>query len=314
MSANATNGGAPPPIAVSDVSKWFGDVVAVNGVSFEARPGITGLLGPNGAGKTTLLHLIAGLAERSRGEIAVLGEPVRDNPDIYRQLAFMPERETVYPFMSGRRLVEMSAKMRGLPDAADRAARAIADAGMSDAQDRRVGGYSRGMRQRIRLAAALVGDPEVVILDEPLNGTDPRQRVEFQDAMERLAADGKTILISSHILEEVETLAARILLMLGGKLAAEGGFREIRAALDERAYQVRAVADAPRKLAAAVVAMDSVDSVSVARDGSIIIYSRNVSELQRALPRLARDGGIRLTRVEPMDESLESLFEYIVER
>ena len=306
--------GQPPPIAVSGVSKWFGDVVAVNDVSFEARPGITGLLGPNGAGKTTLLYMIAGLSSCSRGEARVLGEPVRDNPDLYRRLAFMPEREAVYPFLTGRQLVETSAKMRGLPDAADRAARAIADAGMSDAQERRVGGYSRGMKQRIRLAAALVGDPEVVILDEPLNGTDPRQRVEFQDMMERLAADGKTVLISSHILEEVETLAARILLMLGGKLAAEGGFREIRAALDERAYQVRAVADAPRKLAAAVVAMESVDSVSVAEDGSILIYSRNVSELQLALPRLARDGGIRLTRVEPMDESLESLFEYIVER
>lgn len=306
--------GQPPPIAVSGASKWFGDVVAVNDVSFEARPGITGLLGPNGAGKTTLLYMIAGLSSCSRGEARVLGEPVRDNPDLYRRLAFMPERETVYPFLSGRQLVETSAKMRGLPDAADRAARAIADAGMSDAQERRVGGYSRGMKQRIRLAAALVGDPDVVILDEPLNGTDPRQRVEFQDMMERLAADGKTVLISSHILEEVETLAARILLMLGGKLAAEGGFREIRAALDERAYQVRAVADAPRKLAAAVVAMESVDSVSVAEDGSILIYSRNVSELQLALPRLARDGGIRLTRVEPMDESLESLFEYIVER
>ena len=306
--------GQPPPIAVSGVSKWFGDVVAVNDVSFEARPGITGLLGPNGAGKTTLLYMIAGLASCSRGEARVLGEPVRDNPDLYRRLAFMPEREAVYPFLTGRQLVETSAKLRGLPDAADRAARAIADAGMADAQERRVGGYSRGMKQRIRLAAALVGDPDVVILDEPLNGTDPRQRVEFQDMMERLAADGKTVLISSHILEEVETLAARILLMLGGKLAAEGGFREIRAALDERAYQVRAVADAPRKLAAAVVAMESVDSVSVSEDGSILIYSRNVSELQLALPRLARDGGIRLTRVEPMDESLESLFEYIVER
>ena len=227
----SSTSGLPPPIAVSGVSKWFGDVVAVNDVSFEARPGITGLLGPNGAGKTTLLYMIAGLASCSRGEARVLGEPVRDNPDLYRRLAFMPEREAVYPFLTGRQLVETSAKMRGLPDAADRAARAIADAGMSDAQERRVGGYSRGMKQRIRLAAALVGDPEVVILDEPLNGTDPRQRVEFQDMMERLAADGKTVLISSHILEEVETLAARILLMLGGKLAAEGGFpRDTRGA------------------------------------------------------------------------------------
>ena len=310
--APASNNGAS--IEVEQVSKWFGSVVAVNDVSLEVRPGITGLLGPNGAGKTTLLYMISGLSKCSKGAIRVLGEPTRDNPDLYRRVGFMPEHETVYPFMTGRQLVDLSAKMHGLPSVSEPVDRAITMVGLEDAQNRSLGGYSRGMRQRMRLAATLVHDPDVIILDEPLNGTDPRQRIEFQDTMEQLASEGCTILISSHILEEVETLAERILLMISGKLAAAGDFRAIRAKLDEHAYQVRIVVDSPRAMAAAIVGMDSIDSVSVAEDGSLLVLSRNVADLQTMLPRLAKENGIRLTRLEPMDESLESLFEYMVER
>ena len=301
-------------IQVEDVSKWFGNVVAVNDVSFEVFPGITGLLGPNGAGKTTLLYMIAGLSKCSRGAVTVLGESVRDNPDLYRRVGFMPEHESVYPFLTGRQLVELSAKLCGLSTIVEPVDRAIYMVGLEDAQHRALGTYSRGMRQRMRLAAALVHDPQVVILDEPLNGTDPRQRIEFQDTMQRLAAEGKAILISSHILEEVESLAGRILLMISGKLAAAGDFRAIRARLDEHAYQMRIVVDSPRAMASAIVGMDSIDSVSVAEDASLVVHSRNVAALQVALPRLAKENGIRLTRMEPMDESLESLFEYMVER
>ena len=310
-SRESTNGAS---IEVEQVSKWFGSVVAVNDVSLEVSPGITGLLGPNGAGKTTLLYMISGLSKCSKGMITVLGEPTRDNPDLYRRVGFMPEHETVYPFMTGRQLVELSAKMHGLPGVSEPVDRAITMVGLEDAQNRSLGGYSRGMRQRMRLAATLVHDPDVIILDEPLNGTDPRQRIEFQDTMEQLASEGCTILISSHILEEVETLAERILLMISGKLAAAGDFRAIRAKLDEHAYQVRIVVDSPRAMAAAIVGMDSIDSVSVAEDGSLLVLSRNVADLQTMLPRLAKENGIRLTRLEPMDESLESLFEYMVER
>ena len=310
--APASNNGAS--IEVDQVSKWFGSVVAVNDVSLEVRPGITGLLGPNGAGKTTLLYMISGLSKCSKGAIKVLGEPARDNPDLYRRVGFMPEHETVYPFMTGRQLVELSAKMHGLPRISEPVDRAVALVGLEDAQNRSLGGYSRGMRQRMRLAATLVHDPDVIILDEPLNGTDPRQRIEFQETMEQLASEGCTILISSHILEEVETLAERILLMISGKLAAAGDFRAIRAKLDEHAYQVRIVVDSPRAMASAIVGMDSIDSVSVAEDGSLRVLSRNVAELQLSLPRMAKQNGIRMTRMEPMDESLESLFEYMVER
>ena len=221
---NGTASSNGATILVDEVSKWFGSVVAVNDVSLEVSPGITGLLGPNGAGKTTLLYMIAGLFKCSKGAISVLGEPTRDNPDLYRRVGFMPEHEAVYPFMTGRQLVELSAKMHGLPAISEPVDRAIAMVGLEDAQNRALGGYSRGMRQRMRLAATLVHDPDVIVLDEPLNGTDPRQRIEFQDTMEQLASEGCTILISSHILEEVETLAERILLMISGKLAAVGRF------------------------------------------------------------------------------------------
>ena len=313
---SGTNGDMGPgaAIQVADVSKWYGSVVAVNDVSFDVGPGITGLLGPNGAGKTTLLHLISGLAGCSRGEITMLGEPVRDNPDLYRRMGFMPEHESIYDFFTGRQLVEFSARLYDLPQMREHVDRAISIVGLEEAQNRKMGTYSRGMRQRMRLAATLVHDPRVIILDEPLNGTDPRQRIEFQDVMERLADEGRTILISSHILEEVETLASRILLMISGKLAAAGDFRAIRAKLDEQAYKVRVVVDSPRIMASAIVGMEDVDTVTVSEDGSLLVYSRSVVSLQESLARLARDNSVRLMRVEPMDDSLESLFEYVVER
>ena len=301
-------------IEVVDVSKWFGSVVAVNDISLEVYPGITGLLGPNGAGKTTLLYMITGLSKCSRGGITVAGESVRDNPELYRRIGFMPEHESIYPFLTGRQFVETAANLHGIAQTAEATERVIEMVGLQDAQNRSMGGYSRGMRQRMRLAAALVHDPDVIVLDEPLNGTDPRQRLEFQDSMALLATQGKTILISSHILEEVEALASRILLMLSGKLAASGDFRAIRARLDEHAYQVRVVVDRPNEMASAIVGMDSIDSIAFSDDRSLVVHSRNVAELQLSLPRLAQERQIRLIRVEPMDESLESLFEYMVDR
>ena len=303
-----------PTIDVRGVSKWFGNVVAVNDVSLQVYPGVTGLVGPNGAGKTTLLHMIAGLAKPSEGEVGVLAEPVRDNPQLYRRIGVMSEHEAVYPFFTGRQFVEFAARMHGLTPLAPAVDRAIEAVGLTDVQSRPLGTYSRGMRQRMRLAATLVHDAEVLLLDEPLNGTDPRQRIEFQNLMRRLAAEGRTIVISSHILEEVETLAERILLMVSGKLAAAGDFRAIRAKLDERPYKVRIVAGNPRSMAAALVLMEAVDSVTVDPDGALVVLSRNVTALQRFLPRLAQEQGIRLLRVEPLDESLESVFSYVVER
>jgi ABC-2 type transport system ATP-binding protein len=301
-------------IRVDRVSRWFGSVVAVSDVTFHVAPGITGLLGPNGAGKTTLLRMITGLADTSSGTITVFGQPVRGNPELYRRIGVMSEHETVYGFMKGREFVAMMGRLRGVQHLESAVDRAIALVDLAEAQHRRMSTYSRGMRQRMRLAATLVHDPEVLILDEPLNGADPGQRVHFQDLLHRLAAEGRTIVLSSHILEEVEQLADTVLLIIDGKLAASGGFRAIRAALDERPYHVRVLCDAPRRLAAAVVALDSVDAVNVDPDGAIIVLSRNVRDLQVELPRLAQAASIRLRRVEPLDDSLESVFGYLVER
>ena len=234
---NRVESSSDATIVVDNVSKWFGNVVAVNEVSLEIRPGITGLLGPNGAGKTTLLHMMTGLSGASRGQVRVLGQPVRGDTKLYRRIGVMTEHQAVYDFYTGREFVEFSARMHSLPDVPQAVDKAIEAVRMADAQDRRLSTYSRGMRQRMRLAATLVHDPPVLVLDEPLNGTDPRQRLEFHDLARRLAAEGRTIVVSSHILEEVETLADNIVLMVSGKLAASGDFRSIRALLDDRPYQ-----------------------------------------------------------------------------
>lgn len=300
-----------PTIVVEGVSKWFGDVVSVNDVSLEVRPGLTGLLGPNGAGKTTLLRMICGLARPSSGEIRVLGQPVRNNPELYRSLGVMPEHQSTYDFMTGREFVELNARLQGLPDLKEAVDRAIERVGMADAENRRLGGYSRGMRQRMRLAAVMVHDPEILLLDEPLSGTDPRQRIEFQELMVSLASEGRTILISSHILEEVEAVADRILLLVGGKLAASGDYRVIRQKLSERPYVVRVGASDVRALAAGLISEPSVESISMDGEGYIQVRSLNVTELQIAIPRVAQALGIRLTRIDPLDDSLESVFSYL---
>ena len=308
---SATNGAV---IRVHGVSRWFGSVVAVSEVTFDVSPGITGLLGPNGAGKTTLLRMMTGLAETSTGTVTMFGEPVRNNPPLYRRVGVMSEHETVYGFMTGRQFVRAMAKIRGVTDVEAAVDRAIALVDLADAQHRRLDTYSRGMRQRMRLAGTLVHDPEVLILDEPLNGADPRQRVHFKRLLRQLAAQGRTIVLSSHILEEVEELADTVLLVVNGKLAASGGFRAIRAALNKRPYHVRVLCDQPRALAAGVVSLPSVDAVHVDPDGAVVILSRSVLDLQLALPTVAQASGIRLRRVEPLDDTLESVFGYLVEQ
>ncbi len=301
-------------IEVKNVSKWYGSVVAVSDVSFDISPGITGLLGPNGAGKTTLLRMMCGLASTSSGTLRTFGQDPRIDPALYRRIGVMAEHESVYQFLTGEQLVRFAAKMRGVADVDAATARAITAVDLIAAKDRAMVGYSRGMKQRMRLAATIVHDPELLILDEPLNGADPRQRVEFQALLKRLADQGRTIVVSSHILEEVEQLANTVLLIVNGKLAASGNYRAIRAALDKRPYQVRIVCSDPRALASWLVRLDAVDSVNVDPGGALIVMSSNVSALQRSLALVAKNAGVRLTRVEPLDDSLESVFGYLVER
>lgn len=308
------NSRVEPTITVSNVSKWFGDVVSVNDISLEVRPGLTGLLGPNGAGKTTLLRMICGLTRPSGGEIQVFGEPVRNNPELYRRIGVMPEHQSTYDFMTGRAFVELNARLQQVPDVKTAVERSIEQVDMQNAQDRSIGEYSRGMKQRMRLAAVMVHDPEILLLDEPLSGSDPRQRIEFQELMVRLASEGRTIVISSHILEEVEAVADRILLLVYGKLAASGDYHVIRQKLSDRPYIVRVGASDVRALAAGLITEPSVESISMDGEGHIQILSRSVRELQLAIPKAAQALGIRLTRVDPLDDSLESVFTYLADR
>ena len=299
-------------IALSSVSKWYGNVIAVSDVSFEIQPGITGLLGPNGAGKTTILRMMSGLAAASEGQVTVFGQNPRTTPELYRRIGVMSEHETGYEFMTGRQFVRMAAQLRDVESPHQAAVVAIELVDLLDAADRRIRSYSRGMKQRIRLAAMLVHNPDLLILDEPLNGADPRQRLQFQSLLRSLADAGRTIVVSSHILEEIEMLATRVLLIVHGKLAAEGDYHAIRAALDDRPYHVRVICDAPRALAAALVGLDAVDSVQVDPDGAVVVLSSNVGALQTSMARVAKDRSVRLTRVEPLDDTLESVFEYLV--
>ena len=302
---------AEPTIVVDGLSKWFSGVVAVNEVSLVVEPGVTALLGPNGAGKTTLLRAIGGLTAPSQGSVRVFGDRVRDNPSIYRRIGFMTEHESVYDFLTGRQFVELGARLQGVPELDAAVSRAIETVGLTDAQHRKLRGYSRGMRQRMRLAAALVHDPPLLVLDEPLSGTDPAQRLQLSDAIRRLAGEGRTLLVSSHILEEVEGLADRIHLMVSGKLAASGDYRAIRQQLNDRPFVVRIDCGDARALAAGLVRVEAVESVEVTGNGGLRVRSRNVASLQRTLPAIARELDIRLTRVEPLDDSLESVFEYL---
>jgi ABC-2 type transport system ATP-binding protein len=307
---------APPssaPILLDRVSRWYGNVVAVNDISFSLGAGITGLLGPNGAGKTTILHLLAGLLRPSAGRVQIAGRAAYRNPSIYRDVGLVPEREAVHAFLTGRQFVELAARLQGLPDLAASTARAIAIVDLAGAADRAVGTYSKGMRQRAKIAAALVHDPPILLLDEPFNGMDPRQRLHMMDLLRSMADAGRTILFSSHILEEVERLADGILVIYAGRLAAAGDFREIRRLMTDRPHTFVVRSSDDRRLAAAFMVEPAVFGAEL-RDDRLTIQVTEFSGFTRIVARVARDAGVSLFEVAPTDDSLESVFEYLVTR
>ncbi|MFL5688818.1 MAG: ABC transporter ATP-binding protein, partial [Chloroflexota bacterium] len=245
-------------LEVDHVSRWYGNVVAVNDISFGLGAGVTGLLGPNGAGKSTLLHLMAGLLAPSAGRVLVEGESAWRRPEMYRHVGLVPERETVHAFLSGREFARLNARLQGVADPDAAAARAIATVDLTDAADRPIGTYSKGMRQRAKLAGALVHDPRILLLDEPFNGMDPRQRLHMMTLLRSMAAEGRTILFSSHILEEVERLADSVLVLYAGRLAAAGDFRSIRRLMTDRPHTFTVRSSDDRRLAAALMADQAV--------------------------------------------------------
>jgi ABC-2 type transport system ATP-binding protein len=297
-------------VEVTDLSVWFGPKVALSELSCSFGPGVTGLLGPNGAGKTTLMRAMTGLLGPNTGTVRVLGRDPRADRSVQRSLALVPEDEAVPPGLTARQLVRYVARLHGVDDAAATDG-SLATVGLSDVADRRVGGFSKGMRQRTKVAAALVTDPTVLVLDEPLNGADPVQRAHLIALFRHLGAQGRTVIVSSHVLHEVERLAERQIVLLRGRLAAAGDHRAIRDAMADRPRRVLVRTRSTRALAGALLELEAVSSVAV--DGTELIVSSNrARDVAVALPRLARSLGARLDEVRPLDDSLESMFRELV--
>ena len=308
-----TGASAPPPAAVelNAVSRWYGNVVAINDITISIGPGITGLLGPNGAGKSTLLHMLAGLLRPSAGTVTIGGQPTWRNPALYRWVGLVPERESVYAFLTGFEFVRLNARLQGVADPDAAAARAIRTVELEDAQGRALATYSKGMRQRAKVAAALVHEPPVLLLDEPFNGMDPRQRLHMMELLTGMAAQGRVVLFSSHILEEVERLAQNVLVIHAGRLAASGDFREIRRLMTDRPHTFTVRSSDDRRLASALVADPSVFGVELV-DGLLSVRSSDFGEFTRSIARVAQASDVRLFELRPTDESLESVFAYLV--
>ena len=313
MSESTVVGGEA--VELTNVSRWYGNVVAVNDISFRLDGGVTGLLGPNGAGKSTILHMLAGFLAPSSGSVTVEGAPAWRHPQMYRRIGLVPEREAVYPFLTGREFAHANARLQEMTDdqAAAAAARAIGLVELEDAADRPIGTYSKGMRQRAKVAAALVHDPPILLLDEPFNGMDPRQRLHMMDLFHAMAAEGRTILFSSHILEEVERLAGRVLVIVSGRLAASGDFREIRRLMTDRPHTFTLRSSNDRGLASALLAEPTI--AGAALDGGLLtVRTNDFGAFSRAISGIARREQISLHELLPTDESLESVFSYLVRR
>jgi ABC-2 type transport system ATP-binding protein len=292
------------------VSVWFGQKVALSELSCSFGAGVTGLLGPNGAGKTTLMRALTGLLPVNQGAVSVLGADPRADRSVYAGLALVPEDEAVPIGLTPRDLCRYVADLHGL-DRQTAVERALATVDLLPVADRPMDGFSKGMRQRSKVAAALVKDPRVLVLDEPLNGADPIQRLHLIELFRRLGDEGRTIIVSSHVLHEVESMADRIIVVVRGRLAAAGGQRAIRDAMDDVPRQVLVRSDDGRRLGAALLGHEAVRGVSF-DDDQLVISTNRAGDLAVALPRAARDLGVHLSEVRPLDDSLESLFRELV--
>jgi ABC-2 type transport system ATP-binding protein len=303
-----------PRVVADGVSKWFGALVAVSDVSFDVGPGVTALLGPNGAGKSTMFRMLCGLARPSKGTVRVLGRDPRADTGVTRLIGLVPQQESVFEPLTAREFVALTARLHGLPDAEAAAASALEAVDLDPSDKRRLPAYSKGMRQRAKVAQAIVHDPSVLVLDEPLSGLDPRQRADLASLFRRLGSEGRCVIVSSHVLDEVERLGSQVLVMSQGRLAAAGDFRELRALMDDRPMRIRVRTDRPRELAGAL--LEAGAAVGVRLDGSDLLEldTTDARALAHALAPVARDREARLYEVQPLDADLEGVFRYVVQR
>jgi ABC-2 type transport system ATP-binding protein len=306
-----------PVIVFHEVSKWYGNVIGINKLTLEIRAGVTGLLGPNGAGKSTLLQLATGQLRPSQGTVRVLGRQVWNNPGLNRFIGLCPEQDAFYEWMTGWDFVHTCARLSGLShrEARDAAGRTIDAVGMTKNQGRAIRGYSKGMRQRIKLAQALVHNPEVLFLDEPLTGTDPVARRDLMNIILKLGSEGKSVLVSSHVLHEVQSLTPNIVLLNHGRLVAEGHVRQIRDLIDKHPHHIVLVCDDYRRLAGRVLAWDDVEGVRVlAGESGVMVETRAPDAFYSRLPALSLEDGLALKAVYSDDDNLEAVFKYLVNK
>ncbi len=306
-----------PVVEFREVSKWYGNVIGINRLTLSIPIGVTGLLGPNGAGKSTLLQLATGQLYPSQGRVLVLGQEAWNNPALNRFLGLCPEQDAFYEWMTGLEFVRTCARLSGLgrAEALEAAGRALEAVGMTQHRGRAVRGYSKGMRQRTKLAQALVHDPSVIFLDEPLTGTDPVARRDLMDIIHRQAADGKSVLVSSHVLHEVEALTPNIVLMNRGRLVAEGNVRDIRELIDKYPHHIVLVCDDYRKLAGKLLAWDDVEGVKVmAKEGGVMVETHAPDAFYRRLPQLSLEAETPIREVYSEDDNLEAVFKYLVSK
>ena len=296
-------------------SRWYGQVIALNDVTTTIAPGVTGLLGPNGAGKSTFLKLLAGQLRPSQGEVRVLGLPAWGSPELFHRVGLCPETDAFWEGLTGAQFVTALLRLTGYDETEcrARAEAALAQMDLLDAKDRKIGGYSKGMRQRVKLAQALAHDPEVLLLDEPVSGMDPVNRRRVIDLVKRLGREGKTVVVSSHILHEVEAMTRRVLLIHNGRILAEGDVREIRDLMDEHPHTVSLRARDPRALAGRVVGAPHVLSLSFDGSGEwLTVQTARPDEFYGGLHEAAMEAGV--TEMYSPDEDLESVFKYLVAR
>jgi ABC-2 type transport system ATP-binding protein len=306
-----------PVVAFREVSKWYGNVIGINKLTINIPAGVSGLLGPNGAGKSTLLQLATGQLYPSQGTVRVLGRPVWNNPSLNRFIGLCPEQDAFYEWMTGWDFVHTSARLSGMsrPEAREAAARTLHAVGMTKNKDRAIRGYSKGMRQRTKLAQALVHDPEVLFLDEPLTGTDPVARRDLMDIIQRLGGEGKSVLVSSHVLHEVQSLTPNIILLNHGRLVAEGQVREIRDLIDKHPHHIVLICDDYRKLAGRVLAWEDVEGVRVlAKEKGLMVETRLPDAFYSRLPELSLEEGTAIKEVYSDDDNLEAVFKYLVNK
>ena len=304
----------PATIEIKNVAKWFGEVVALSGVTATIQPGLTSLLGPNGAGKSSMIRIICGLTSPSQGTVRVIGQDPRTSVDIRKMIGLVPQQERLPPGVSALEFVAMAGALQGLEDPQSAARKAIETVELDPDDRRHLSSYSKGMRQRVKIAQAIVHDTRILVLDEPLNGLDPRQRSRMAQLFICLATEDRCVLVSSHVLEEVQELSSTVLVLAEGKLAAEGDFHAIRQLLDDRPHRIRLRCSDPLALASGLMGSGTVSAVQTSGDDAIVIDTSSVSPLRCRLPRLTRELGLHLLEMSPLDDDLESVFRYLVAR